>query len=118
MKSILRWLYLFAKERVLLCRSCGMVLSALLAVFMLLGSSMTLPVQAAAASVHEHEPKVVKKAIIPGGSWTDTEGHSLQAHGAGLIKVGEKYYWFGENRTDNNWLFEAISCYSSTDLVH
>src|SRR5258708_3445637 len=60
----------------------------------------------------------VPAAIIPGGSWTDTSGNSLQAHGAGLIKVGSTYYWFGEDRTQNNVAYVAISCYSSTDLIH
>ncbi len=57
-------------------------------------------------------------AIVPAGNWTDTNSNSLQAHGAGLIQVGQTYYWFGENRAQNNWLFVAISCYSSVDLVH
>ena len=60
----------------------------------------------------------VPSGIIPGGSWTDTSGNSLQAHGAGLIKVGSTYYWFGEDRTQNNVSYVAISCYASTDLVH
>lgn len=62
--------------------------------------------------------KALSSAIIPAGNWTDSSGNSLQAHGAGIIQVDQTYYWFGENRTQNNWLFAAISCYSSTDLVH
>jgi hypothetical protein len=41
----------------------------------------------------------VPPAIIPGGSWTDTGGKSIQAHGEGMIKVGLIYYWFGEDRS-------------------
>lgn len=62
--------------------------------------------------------KAASEAIIPGGNWIDTHGKSLQAHGTGMIKVGKTYYWFGENRAQNNVSFVAISCYSSDDLVH
>jgi len=60
----------------------------------------------------------VPTAIIPGGSWTDSSGNSIQAHGKGMIKVGNTYYWFGEDRSQNNSEFININCYSSTDLVH
>jgi hypothetical protein len=65
-----------------------------------------------------HAATVPSQAIVPGGSWTDSSGNSIQAHGAGLIKVGSTYYWFGENRASNNSAFVAVSCYSSTDLVN
>lgn len=60
----------------------------------------------------------VPTAIIPGGSWTDSSSNSIQAHGEGMIKVGSTYYWFGEDRSQNNSAFININCYSSTDLVH
>jgi hypothetical protein len=61
---------------------------------------------------------LVSDAIIPAGKWMDISGKSIQAHGAGIIRVSQTYYWFGENKAQNNWLFAAVSCYSSTDLVH
>ena len=61
--------------------------------------------------------EAASEAIIPGASWTDTHGNSLQAHGAGMIKVGKTYYW-SANQAQNNASFVAISCYSSDDLVH
>lgn len=45
----------------------------------------------------------------------DTSGSFIQAHGGGIIKVGNYYYWFGENRNDDD-TFYAVSCYRSTDL--
>jgi hypothetical protein len=60
----------------------------------------------------------VPPAIIPGGSWTDIRGNSIQAHGEGMIKVGLVYYWFGEDRSQNNAAFININCYASIDLVH
>ncbi|TBU32365.1 galactan 1,3-beta-galactosidase [Dichomitus squalens] len=59
-----------------------------------------------------------QSAIVPGALWTDTSGNSLQAHGAGIIKVGSTYYWLGEDKSHNSALFKAVSCYSSTDLVN
>ncbi|KAL5535249.1 hypothetical protein ACEPAF_3343 [Sanghuangporus sanghuang] len=56
--------------------------------------------------------------IIPGAPWTDTSGDIIQAHGAGILKVGSTYYWFGEDKSANSALFSAVSCYSSSDLVN
>ena len=61
---------------------------------------------------------VASDAIVPAGNWMDTNGKSIQAHGAGIVRVGRTYYWFGENRAQDNSSFVAVSCYSSTDLVH
>ncbi|KAI0747996.1 galactan 1,3-beta-galactosidase [Daedaleopsis nitida] len=55
--------------------------------------------------------------IVSGARWTDTSGNAIQAHGAGIIKVGNTFYWVGEDKSHNSALFKAVSCYSSTDLV-
>lgn len=55
--------------------------------------------------------------IRPGAVWRDTAGDVIQAHGAGMIKVGSTYYWFGEDKT-NGYAFQNINCYASTDLIH
>jgi hypothetical protein len=60
-------------------------------------------------------------AIAPGTTWNDTQGHRIQAHGGGMIKVGSTYYWFGEDKTgedQTNAFFRNVTCYSSTDLAH
>ncbi|KAJ3734450.1 galactan 1,3-beta-galactosidase [Lentinula guzmanii] len=54
--------------------------------------------------------------IVPGASWTDTEGNVIQAHGGGFLKVDSTYYWFGEDKVLDSTLFHAVSCYTSTDL--
>ncbi|KAL5495549.1 hypothetical protein ACEPAI_1012 [Sanghuangporus weigelae] len=56
--------------------------------------------------------------IVPGAAWTDTSGDVIQAHGAGILKVGSTYYWFGEDKSANSALFSAVSCYASSDLVN
>ncbi|WP_267378795.1 MULTISPECIES: family 43 glycosylhydrolase [unclassified Sphingomonas] len=53
-------------------------------------------------------------AVNNGSQFVDNNGQPLQAHGAGIIKVGSYYYMLGENR--NGYLFKAVSMYKSTDL--
>jgi hypothetical protein len=53
--------------------------------------------------------------ISPGSVWNDTQGKVIQAHGEGIIKVGDTYYWLGEDKT-NGAPFQNVNCYSSTDL--
>ncbi|KAI1455160.1 carbohydrate-binding module family 35 protein [Annulohypoxylon moriforme] len=54
--------------------------------------------------------------VVPGGTWTTSNGEHLQAHGAGVIKVGDRYYLIGEDKT-NGSAFQHVNCYSSADLV-
>ncbi|RDW79191.1 glycosyl hydrolase family 43 protein [Aspergillus mulundensis] len=55
--------------------------------------------------------------IIPGATWTATNtGQHVQAHGAGLIEEDGTYYLIGEEKT-NGALFQAVNCYSSTNLI-
>ena len=71
----------------------------------------------AAAALAIAVPAAAFAAPVPidnGAQFTDTRGHPVQAHGAGIIKVGRYYYMLGENR--NGMLFKAVSIYRSTDL--
>jgi len=55
----------------------------------------------------------------PGQPWPDEDGHHIQAHGGGIIRIKKTYYWYGEQRSqglDTN--FRYVSCYSSRDLLH
>ena len=64
--------------------------------------------------------------IQPGLPWKDTEGQIIEAHGGGLLKVKNIYYWYGENKDARTYLQGTIhqprvdvigvSVYSSTDL--
>jgi hypothetical protein len=53
--------------------------------------------------------------ITPGTVWNDTSGGAIEAHGEGITKVGNTYYWLGEDKT-NGSPFQNVKCYSSTDL--
>jgi hypothetical protein len=57
--------------------------------------------------------------IVSGTMWKDDQGNDMQVHDGGMIKVGNIYYWYGENgRAPGCWYgcFNGISCYSTTDF--
>ncbi|KAK3384126.1 glycosyl hydrolase [Lasiosphaeria ovina] len=54
--------------------------------------------------------------VVPGGTWTASNGEALQAHGAGLIQVNGTYYMVGEDKSGGS-SFQNVNCYSSKDLV-
>jgi hypothetical protein len=61
----------------------------------------------------------VGEGIRPGEIWLDDRGKPIQTHGGGVIKLGDDYYWFGEDRSrDNERGKRYVSCYSSPDLTH
>ncbi|HZM74519.1 MAG TPA: RICIN domain-containing protein [Candidatus Limnocylindrales bacterium] len=59
--------------------------------------------------------RAVPVTITNGTQFTATNGSVVHAHGGGILKEGNYYYWFGENRTADNRFF-AVSVYRSTDL--
>ncbi|PTQ93662.1 glycosyl hydrolase family 43 [Mucilaginibacter yixingensis] len=57
--------------------------------------------------------------INPGEVWPDDRGAHIQAHGGGITKVKDTYYWYGEERRqdlDSNRRY--VSCYASKDLTN
>jgi hypothetical protein len=57
--------------------------------------------------------------IRPGEVWNDHRGQHIQAHGGGVIKDGDTWFWFGEDRAkENDPEKRFVACYSSKDLVH
>jgi hypothetical protein len=59
------------------------------------------------------------QTIKPGELWPDDRGKHIQAHGGGITKLGDMYYWFGEDRSQNNEPGKRfVACYISKDLVH
>lgn len=69
-------------------------------------------------------------AQAPNDKWLDTDGHFINAHGAGVMYHNGTYYLFGEIKKGKTWLVPnqnwedyrvpagGISCYSSKDLKH
>ncbi|MBR4527915.1 MAG: hypothetical protein IKO71_05610, partial [Bacteroidaceae bacterium] len=54
--------------------------------------------------------------IENGAIWIDTEGKKVQAHAAGFLRVGDRWYMVGEDRSVR-WQPD-VNMYSSTDLQH
>src|SRR5690606_29954604 len=65
-----------------------------------------------------HFKQPVYDAIHSGVPWFDQHGNTVSAHGAGIIKEGDRYYLFGEFKTDSANVFNGFACYSSTDLYN
>ena len=58
------------------------------------------------------------ETIKPGEVWPDDRGEHVQAHGGGILKLGDTFYWFGEDRARTNARGRCyVSCYSSTNLA-
>ena len=57
------------------------------------------------------------KAIYSGIPLFDQNNKEVNAHGACIVKEGNKYYLFGEYHTDNSNAFTGFSCYSSSNLT-
>ena len=90
-------------------RTVGVLLLTLLAGV----AALLIPVSAAQAAT--------PVTFTTGAARTDTSGNALQLHGMGIIKVGDTWYGFGENKTgvtSSDTSFQAIACYSSTDLAN
>ncbi|MCA2218913.1 RICIN domain-containing protein [Jidongwangia harbinensis] len=69
-----------------------------------------------AALVVTAAPAAAAPVTVTNGTvFADTGGSPVHAHGGGVLKVGDHYYWFGENRNADN-TFRAVSVYRSTNL--
>lgn len=58
------------------------------------------------------------KAIHSGIVWFDQNNHEVNAHGGCIVKEGNRYFLFGEYKSDTANVFTGFSCYSSTDLMN
>ena len=61
-------------------------------------------------------PSFSESTFKPGEPWYDSDGQIINAHGGGGLKFKDKYYWFGEVRTEGRTNTGKVSVYSSTDL--
>ena len=57
--------------------------------------------------------------IYPGEIWPDNNGNHVQAHGGGIVRWKNTFYWYGEQRAkDLDPKYKYVSCYSSKDLMN
>jgi hypothetical protein len=67
-----------------------------------------------------NERKIIQNdAFKPGEIWPDEDGNHIQAHGGGILKIGETFYWYGEQRGKGlDPGYRYVSCYASKDLIN
>lgn len=60
-----------------------------------------------------------RQSIRSGELWLDDTGTHINAHGGGILKYGDTFYWFGEHKSErtSNALV-GVTCYASTDLLN
>ena len=56
-------------------------------------------------------------AFVNGQPWLDTDGKTIEAHAGGILKIGDRYWWYGENHALGSGNKTGISAYSSHDLA-
>lgn len=59
------------------------------------------------------------RSFTPGEIWPDNNGIHINAHGVGILTVGDTYYWYGEHKTEGakgNFANMGVHCYSSQNL--
>jgi len=65
---------------------------------------------------------IMNTSFQPGERWIDTEGQPIQAHGGALLRHGDAWYWYGEDKTahvhSTITTVTGVSCYRSTDLLN
>lgn len=67
----------------------------------------------------QRPPSSLNHPITPGRLWPDTDGRHINAHGGGVLKQGDTYYWFGEHKAETtSSALVGVTCYSSKDLVN
>ena len=58
-----------------------------------------------------------KTTIKSGEIWKDNRGEHINAHGGGVLKHGNTYYWHGEHKgKKSSAAFVGVTCYSSKNL--
>jgi hypothetical protein len=56
--------------------------------------------------------------IRNGELWLDDGGKHINAHGGGILKHGDTYYWFGEHKSEHTSdALVGVTCYASEDLL-
>lgn len=94
---------------------CG---AAMLSVAQMQGMALE---QAGTNVSHDERPTAVADnqtgELVNGQLWLATDGEHINAHGGNIIKYGDTYYWYGENRPYRGFTTEVgVSVYSSKDL--
>ena len=70
--------------------------------------------------LENNEPYITYDSITGtnGDIMYDNNGTEIQAHGGQVQKIGDTWYWYGEDKTNGYRPVEGGHCYSSTDLYN
>lgn len=70
--------------------------------------------------LENNEPYITYDSITGtnGEIMYDNNGTEIQAHGGQVQKIGDTWYWYGEDKTNGYRPVEGVHCYSSTDLYN
>ena len=70
--------------------------------------------------LENNEPYITYDSITGtnGEIMYDNNGNKIQAHGGQIQKIGDTWYWYGEDKTNGYRPVEGVHCYSSTDLYN
>lgn len=86
---------------------------------------MAVPALTASAAFKAVNPEPIPTGKVnffrPGAIWPDNNGVHINAHGGGMLVVGDTVYWFGEHKTagkEGNLAQVGVHCYSSKDLYN
>ncbi len=77
-----------------------------------------VPIACATAGLLTLAGATAAPVTIPTGAtvWKDSSGNQINAHGGGVLRVGNTFYWYGENRTRMGDSV-GVNCYASTNLA-
>ena len=68
---------------------------------------------------NDQQARKQQKTIRSGELWFDDGGRHINAHGGGIMKYEDTYYWFGEHKDDRTSdAMVGVMCYASKDLVN
>lgn len=82
------------------------------------------------SSVESINVKALSQVIQNDIFWKDVSGNPIYSQGGGIFKFGDTYYWYGvkyngavtyynsPTKLNNDSSFNAVTCYSSKDLVN
>ena len=63
----------------------------------------------------QQNPRIIRSGAL----WPDDSGQHINAHGGGIMKYGDTWYWFGEHKDEHTCdALVGVMCYASEDLVN
>ena len=85
---------------------------------MLWGVGLWLILSSARAVSAEGTTSPEDAAFLPGTIPLDTDGNQVHAHGGGILRVKDVWYWYGTTqKRPPGWLSEGVNLYASEDLT-